>query len=100
MLGRVPPVLHSLNAMLQLASSCFLTGLYSSTQKKIEGPGTVLGIELRSVLLQAWLPEQKFDCISSLLTEWLLKKHCKHKELESLVSNLIQFNFNLNSHKH
>lgn len=56
---------------------------------KLEGPSTVLtvlGIEL--VLLQARLPKEKFDRIASVLTEWSHKRHCKCKELESLIGNL------------
>ena len=46
---------------------------------KLEGPSTlltVLGIELDSLLLQARLPQEKFDCIHTLLVSWSLKRHC------------------------
>lgn len=58
---------------------------------KFEGPSTVmtvLGIELDSLALQARLPKEKFDRISSLIDEWSCKRHCKRKNLESLIGNL------------
>ena len=58
---------------------------------KLEGPSTlltVLGIELDSLLLQARLPQEKFDCIHTLLVSWSLKCHCTWKELESFIGNL------------
>ena len=48
----------------------------------------VLGIKLDSLTLQARLPKDKFDCITSLLDDWLPKKHCKRKELESFIGHL------------
>ena len=57
----------------------------------MEGPSTlltVLGIELDSLLLQARLPQEKFDRIHTLLVSWSLKRHCTRKELESLIGNL------------
>ena len=58
---------------------------------KFEGPSTcltVLGIELDSIKLQARLPQDKFQRISSLLEVWSQKRYCKRKELESLIGNL------------
>ena len=58
---------------------------------KLEGPSTlltVLGIELDSLLLQARLPQEKFDRIHTLLVSWSLKCHYTRKELESLIGNL------------
>ena len=58
---------------------------------KLEGPSTlltVLGIELYSLLLQACLPQEKFDRIHTLLVSWSLTRHCTRKELESLIGNL------------
>lgn len=58
---------------------------------KFEGPSTVLtvlGIELDSLALQARLPKEKFDRISSLIDEWSCKRHCKRKHLESLIGHL------------
>ena len=58
---------------------------------KLEGPSTlltVLGIELDSLLLQARLPQEKFDRIHTLLVTWSLKRHCTRKELEPLISKL------------
>ena len=58
---------------------------------KLEGPSTlltVLGIELDSLLLQARLPQEKFDRIHTLPVSWSLKCHCTQKELESLIGNL------------
>ena len=58
---------------------------------KLEGPSTiltVLGIKLDSPALQARLPKDKFDCITSQLDDWLPKKHYKQKELESLIGHL------------
>ena len=58
---------------------------------KLEGPFTpltVLGIEPDSLLLQARLPQEKFDRIPPLLVSWSLKRHCTQKELGSLTGNL------------
>ena len=58
---------------------------------KLQGPSTiltVLGIELDSPALQARLPKDKFDCITSLLDYWLPKKHYKQKELEPFIGHL------------
>ena len=58
---------------------------------KFEGPSTVmrvLGIELDSLALQARLPKETFNRISSLIDEWSCKRHCKQKNLESLIGNL------------
>ena len=58
---------------------------------KFEGPSTVmtvLGIELDFLALQARLPKEKVDRISSLIDEWLCKRHWKRKNLESLTGNL------------
>ena len=58
---------------------------------KLEGPSTcltVLGIELDSLLLQARLPKDKFDCTTALLEQWSHKRFCKRKDLESLIGHL------------
>lgn len=58
---------------------------------KFEGPSTaltVLGIELDSLALQARLPKEKFDRISSLIDEWSRKRHCKRNHLVSLTGHL------------
>ena len=58
---------------------------------KLESPSTiltVLGIELDSLLLQARLPQEKFDRIHTILVFWSQKRHCTQKELESLIGNL------------
>ena len=63
----------------------------SPSPRQVEGPSTlltVLGIELDSLLLQARLPQEKFDHIHTLLVSWSLKLHCTRKELESLFGNL------------
>ena len=60
---------------------------------KFEGPSTVmtvLDIELDSLALQARLPKEKFDRISSLIDEWSCKRHCKRKHLESLIAACMQ----------
>lgn len=58
---------------------------------KLGGPYpilTVLGIELDLLALQARLPKDQFDQVTCPLDDWLPKKHCKRKELESLVGCL------------
>ena len=58
---------------------------------KLEGPATcltILGIELDSVKLQARLPADKRDRIIALLEEWLVKRFCRRRELESLIGHL------------
>ena len=49
---------------------------------------TVLGTELDSLALQARLPKEKLDRISCLIDEWLWKRHCKRKNLESFIGHL------------
>ena len=50
---------------------------------KLESPSTILtvsGIELDSLLLQACLPQEKFDRIHTILVFWSQKRHCTRKE--------------------
>ena len=47
-----------------------------------------MGIELDSLTQQAHLPQNKFDEITALLEEYLQRRWCKHKELESLMGHL------------
>ena len=63
----------------------------SPSTDRLEGPSTlltVLSIELDSLLLQARLPQEKFDRIHTLQVSRSLKRHCTRKELESLIGNL------------
>jgi hypothetical protein len=59
--------------------------------EKIEGPSTCLtflGIELDSDQMTARLPANKLSDLLILIQSWVSKKHCKRKELESLVGKL------------
>ena len=58
---------------------------------KLEGLSTTLtvqGIELDPLALHARLPKDKFDHVTSLLNDWLRKKHCEQKEMASLIGHL------------
>ncbi len=59
--------------------------------EKIEGPSTCLiflGTELDSDQMTARLPANKLSELLILIQSWVSKKHCKRKELESLVGKL------------
>ena len=78
---------HNLQACIRL---CSILGLPLHLHK-LEGPTTrlsILGIELDSTTLQAWLPEEKRDRIIALLDTWSAKHFCKRCELESLIGHL------------
>ena len=58
---------------------------------KIEGPTTRLiffGIELDTLQMTARLPPQKLSDLLTLTQQWVNKKSCKRKELESLIGKL------------
>ena len=59
---------------------------------KLEGPVTLLtflSLELDSSLLEIRLPADKLADLQDLISSWLDRKHCYHKELESLVGHLL-----------
>ena len=61
------------------------------TPEKCEDPSTrlvFLGIELDSVQMIARLPLDKLHELMVLITQWVNKKWCKPKELQSLVGKL------------
>ena len=87
----VPPAssvcYNNLQACIQLCSK-FGLPLHPD---KLEGPSTclsILGIELDSVRLQAWLPIDKRERIITLLESWSGKQFCTRRELESLIGHL------------
>ena len=58
---------------------------------KLEGPSTclsILGIELDSTTLHAWLPPEKRERIIALLGSWSAKQFYRRRELESLIGHL------------
>ena len=58
---------------------------------KLEGPSTVitfLGIELDSNNMVCRLPEKKLRELQVLVAQWLGRKSCTRKELQSLVGKL------------
>ena len=65
-------------------------GLPVATNKS-EGPTTrltFLGFELDSVQLEFCLPAGKVAALQMMITEWLDRRSCTRKELESLVGSL------------
>ena len=59
-------------------------------ENKLEGPTTCLeflGFELDSVALEIRLPQRKLVEFRSLSSQWLERKSCRRRELESLVGN-------------
>ena len=60
-------------------------------EEKVEGPSvclTFLGIELDTRRMIRRLPSHKLTELESLIREWLPRKACKVKELQSLVGKL------------
>ena len=75
-----------------LMSACRELGVPIATHK-CEGPSaclTFLGIEVDTQNLELRLPEEKLDYLKKLLVEWLPRKSCKHRDLESLIGHLSQ----------
>ena len=60
-------------------------------KEKLEGPDvqlTFLGLELDSDAMVIRLPEGKLMELKALVQQWLGRKSCKRKDLESLVGKL------------
>ena len=58
---------------------------------KIAGPATslvFLGIELDSVHMEAWLPDDKLTRLCQELRQWATRKCCRRRELEHLLGVL------------
>ena len=58
---------------------------------KTEGPGTrvtFLGILIDTELMELRIPEDKLVRLKQLVTEWLDKRVCRRKELESFLGHL------------
>ena len=58
---------------------------------KSEGPTTCLtflGIEINSVAMELWLPQDKLHRLKELFSEWQFKKVCSKEQLESLLGYL------------
>lgn len=75
-----------------LMSACRELGVPIATHK-CEGPSaclTFLGIEVDTQNLELRLPEEKLDRLKKLLVEWLPRKSCKRRDLESLIGHLSQ----------
>ena len=49
---------------------------------------TFLGFELDSAQLEIHLPTEKVAALQTLITEWLDRRSCTGRELESLVGSL------------
>ena len=49
------------------------------------GSGTFFGVEIDTVAMEAWLPQEKLAELVSLLEKWLGRKHCIKEDLESLT---------------
>lgn len=78
------------NSLLAIEQAAINTGIPLAPEK-CEGPATCLtflGIELNSDQMIARLPNEKLNDLTQLIREWLHKKSCKRKELESLVGKL------------
>ena len=60
-------------------------------EEKLEGPSTVvtfLGIELDKVVMEWCLLQRKVSELKSSMKEWLGRRLCRKKELQSLVRKL------------
>ena len=61
------------------------------TQKKVEEPSTTitfLGIEINTVAMQLRLPYTKLTELRGLVSNWILRKSCLKKDLQSLAGKL------------
>ena len=73
-----------------LERTCFRFGVPLAAHKQV-GPTTKLtfpGIEIDTVAGVIRLPEDKLQCLVSILTEWDDRKVCSRRELELLVGLL------------
>ena len=73
-----------------LANTCKILRLPVAPNKK-EGPATTLvflGIELDTVNMQLRLPAEKLQRLKLTASNWLQRKFCKKKDLESLIGLL------------
>ena len=74
----------------------FLLGVFQQlglpvSPEKLEGPSqtiTFLGIEIDSITMEARLPKDKLDTLSSTISEWLTKTTATQRELQSLIGQL------------
>ena len=74
----------------QMLSSCARLGVPVAPGKCV-GPATVLvflGFELDTEEMIVRLPQEKLQRTMSLVQEWMSKKGCRKKELESLLGHL------------
>ena len=86
----VPP---GVNALLprQIVESTFGFVNTPVTHHKTEGPSTsltFLGIHIDSIQSQLLLPREKVDHLQIILSQWVLKRCCTRKELESVLGHL------------
>ena len=78
---------HSLRLLLETFEQLGLPVAWD----KLEGPSsclTFLGFELDSVRNEIRLPREKLEDIRKEIQEWIGKKSCRKKELESLIGRL------------
>ena len=76
---------------LQVLLQCFDMLGVPMAERKLVGPTdclTILGIELDTTHMIRRLPAHKLRELKELVEEWLLKKLCRVRELQSLVSKL------------
>lgn len=78
---------HSLRLLLETFEQLGLPVAWD----KLEGPATCLtflGFELDSVREEIRLPQRKLEEIKKEVQEWIGRKSCRRKELESLIGRL------------
>ncbi len=78
------------STMAVFKESCKRLGMPLDDSKE-EGPCevlTFLGIEIDSIKGELRLPQDKVSELRELLAKWGSKKHCRRRELESLVGSL------------
>ena len=78
------------NNFTAIQQTCQTFGI-SLALEKLEGPShslTFLGIEIDTIRMEAWLPQDKLSCISKQLATCLRKRKATKREIFSLVESL------------
>ena len=78
------------NSLEVLLETCRQLGVPIAVHK-CQGPTTCLeflGIEIDTIAMELWLPQEKLTRLRTLIGEWRLRKACQKKDLQRLVGHL------------
>ena len=99
----IQPLFHYLDDFLLVSSSASVAAQLDSlfevfadlglplALEKLEGPSprvTFLGIEMDSIAMELRLPQKKISELKGLIRDWLRRRSCRKRELQSLGGKL------------